>query len=101
MGKVDPNDCTTDCPDVFMDMTLKYQTQELAEAIGEVADGDVLVLTLTGELPEEFGGAPIIAQDVIVILKKKQTEYPTRTMEPAPDAAPWRPARAPSWSAGV
>jgi hypothetical protein len=71
MDKVDPYDCTTDGPDGFMDLTLKYKTQELVEAIGEVADGDVLVLSLTGELLEEFGGTPIIGQDVIVILKKK------------------------------
>ena len=71
MDKIDPHDCTTDGPDGFMDLTLKYTSQELVEAIGEVADGVVLILTLTGELLEEFGGTPIIGQDVIVILKKK------------------------------
>jgi hypothetical protein len=71
LGKVDPYDCTTDGPDGFMDLTLRYKSQELVVAIGEVADGDVLVLTLTGEFLEEFGGTPIVGQDVIVILKKK------------------------------
>jgi hypothetical protein len=71
IGKIDPYDCTTDGPDGFMDLTLKYKTQELVEAIGEVADGDVLVLSLTGALLEEFGGIPIIGEDVIVILEKK------------------------------
>jgi hypothetical protein len=70
MDKVDPYDCTTDGPDGFMDLTLKFNSKELATAIGEVADGDVLVLTLTGALLEEFGGTPIIGQDVIVILEK-------------------------------
>jgi len=71
IGKVDPFDCTTDGPDGFMDLTLKFKSQELVTAIGAVADGDVLVLTLTGNLLEEFGGTPIIGEDVIVILKKK------------------------------
>ena len=43
----------------------------MLEAIGEVADGGVLVLTLTGELLGEFGGTPIIGEDAIVMLKKK------------------------------
>ena len=71
IGKVDPFDCTTEGPDGFMDLTLKFKSQELVTAIGAVADGDVLVLTLTGNLLEEYGGTPIIGEDVIVILKKK------------------------------
>jgi hypothetical protein len=39
IDNVDPYDCTTDGPDGFMDLTLKYKTQELVEAIGEVDDG--------------------------------------------------------------
>jgi hypothetical protein len=31
----------------------------------------VLVLPLSGNLMEEFGGTPIFGEDVIVILKKK------------------------------
>lgn len=71
IGKVDPFDCTTDGSDGFLDLTLKFKSQDLAAAIGEVADGDVLVLQLTGNLMEEFGGTPIFGEDVIVILKKK------------------------------
>lgn len=71
LGKEDPFDCTTDGPDGYMDLTLKFKSQEIVTAIGEVADGDVLVLTLTGNLLEEFGGTPIVGEDVIVILKKK------------------------------
>jgi hypothetical protein len=54
-----------------MDLTLKFKSQELVAAIGAGADGDVLVLSLTGNLMEEFGGTPIIGEDVIVILMKK------------------------------
>ncbi|MEN8238925.1 MAG: hypothetical protein ABFR53_06960 [Actinomycetota bacterium] len=70
IGRVDAYDCTTEGPDGFLDLSLKYKSQELALAIGDVEDGDVLVLTLTGALLEEFGGTPIIGEDVIVILKK-------------------------------
>jgi hypothetical protein len=38
--------------------------------LGEVNDGDVLVLQLTGNLKEEFGGTAIVGEDVVVILKK-------------------------------
>jgi len=71
IGRVDPFDCTTEGPDGFMDLTLKFDSKELAAALGNVVDGEVLVLSLTGNLMEEFGGTPIIGEDVIVILKKK------------------------------
>jgi hypothetical protein len=71
VGKEDcMEDCTTDGPDGFLDLTLKFYTQEVVEAIGEVNDGDCLVLTLTGNLFEEFSGTPIIGEDVVLILKK-------------------------------
>lgn len=71
IGKVDPFDCTTEGSDGFMDLTLKFKSRELAAAISPVSDGDVLVLTLTGNLLEEYGGTAIIGEDVIAILKKK------------------------------
>ncbi len=38
--------------------------------MGEVADGDVLVLTLTGNLLNVSVGTPIQGQDVVVIKEK-------------------------------
>lgn len=69
LGKVGAYDCTTEGPDGFMDLTFKFKSQELVAALGEVADGDVLVIPLAGNLLEEFGGTPIVGEDVIVILK--------------------------------
>jgi len=48
----DVNDCncTEEGPDGFLDLTLKFKTQRIVEAIGDVNDGDVWVLTLTGVL---------------------------------------------------
>lgn len=67
-------DCYEDCeevyPDGYTDLTLKFDTQEVVAALGEVSDGECLVLTLTGKLMEEFGGTEISGEDVIVILKK-------------------------------
>jgi hypothetical protein len=75
LGKEDAFDCTTDGPDGYMDMMLHFDSAELAAAIeaefGPLADGDVIVLPLTGVLAEEYGGTAIVGEDVIVILKKK------------------------------
>jgi len=60
-------DCTTEGPDGYLDLTLKFKTQEIVEAIGDVNDGDILVLTLTGALYDE---TPIEGQDCIVLVGK-------------------------------
>ncbi|MGD2218519.1 MAG: hypothetical protein PVJ64_17305 [Gemmatimonadales bacterium] len=64
------DDCTDRGPDGWDDLTLKFENQEIIAALGDVEDGDVRVLTLTGNLAEEHGGSPIEGQDVVVILKK-------------------------------
>jgi hypothetical protein len=68
IGKEDAYDCSEYGPDGYVDLTLKFKAQEIIAALGDVNDGDVLVLRLTGE---EYGGRPIVGEDVIVILKKK------------------------------
>jgi hypothetical protein len=70
-GKEDPFDCTTEGPDGFVDLTFKFDAQEMTVALGAVSDGDVVILHLTGNLLPDFGGTPILGEDVIVILKKK------------------------------
>lgn len=67
LGKEDAYDCTEEGPDGFMDLTLKFDTQEVVAALGNVSDGDVLVLQLTGNLLEE---GSFVGEDVVVILKK-------------------------------
>ncbi len=64
------SDCTTDGPDGFPDLTLKFDRQELVAAIRPVLDAECLILTLTGNLKDEFSGTPIEGADVVVILKK-------------------------------
>lgn len=64
-------DCTTAGADGYMDLTLKFDNQQVVTALGTVTDGKVQVLKLTGNLKPEFGGIPIVGEDVVVILKKK------------------------------
>jgi hypothetical protein len=63
---LDSNDCncTEEGPDGFLDLTLKFNTQRIVEAIGDVNDGDVLEPELTGVL---FDGTPIEGADCILI----------------------------------
>ncbi|MEA2000366.1 MAG: hypothetical protein U9N84_00545, partial [Actinomycetota bacterium] len=69
LGKTYADDCHEYGPDGYMDLTLKFDALELTAALGEVADGEVLVLTVSGFLMD---GIPIVGEDVIVILKKEK-----------------------------
>jgi len=65
----DINDCncTSAGPDGFLDLTLKFKTQDIVEAIGDVNYGDILTLKLTGVL---IGERPIEGADCILIRGK-------------------------------
>jgi hypothetical protein len=67
VGKEDAFDCTEEGPDGYMDLTFKFDSQEVVAALGDVEDGDVLVLSLTGSL---LGGEGFVGEDVVVIVKK-------------------------------
>lgn len=54
-------------PDGFMDLVLYFDAQEIVAALGSVNDGDVVELTMTGELAD---GTPIDGKDCIVIRSK-------------------------------
>ncbi|MHC4891262.1 MAG: hypothetical protein ACYTEO_17555, partial [Planctomycetota bacterium] len=66
----DINDCNciTEGPDGFLDLTLKFKTQRIVEALGNVDHGDVLTLELTGVLldPPPYE-TPIEGADCILI----------------------------------
>jgi hypothetical protein len=66
--KQDGCECTTEGSDGYTDLTLKFDTQEIVATLGEVADGEELILTLTGEL---LDGTPIKGEDCIVVLSKR------------------------------
>jgi len=72
----DPYTCTTEGPDGFMDMTFKFKTQEIVEALdGDVSDGDMIFLYLTGRLKEEFNGRPFAGRDWVIIIKKGKSNH--------------------------
>ena len=62
----DNNDCNciTEGPDGFLDLNLKFETQKIVEAVGDVNDGDELQLELIGVL---FDETPIEGADCILI----------------------------------
>ena len=62
-----PDVCTTEGADGFDDLTLKFDMQEIVTALGEVVDGDEMVLSLTGEL---IDGKLIEGADKIIIKSK-------------------------------
>lgn len=64
------HDCHALGGDGFIDLTLKFDTQAVAQAIGEVFDRDCLHLELRGKLKESYGGTSIRGYDVVSILKK-------------------------------
>jgi len=65
-------DCNESAGDGNLDLTLKFDTQEIAAAIEEVYDRECLILELTGELKTEYGGLPFKGGDVVSILKKER-----------------------------
>ena len=61
-------ECTTDGPDGYLDLTFKFNVQEIVASLGEVNDGEELELTLTGALND---GTSIEGTDCIVIRNNK------------------------------
>ena len=67
----DECECTAEGPDGFLDLTLKFDRQAIVEAIGEVVDGEELILELTGEL---YDGTPIVGEDCVIIRAKSNSK---------------------------
>lgn len=64
------DDCHELTGDGYVDLTLKFDTQEIYDAIAEVYDRECLILELTGKLKTANGELPIKGGDVVSILKK-------------------------------
>lgn len=62
-------DCTTEGPDGYDDLTLKFKAQEIVDAIGPVESGDIIVLTITGSL---LDGTPFEASDCVKIVGRTE-----------------------------
>ena len=66
----DCRDCSAAEADGTVDLTLKFDTQELVAALGEVEDEECRMVQLTANLKAEFGGNLVVGDDVLRILKK-------------------------------
>lgn len=66
---VSATSCTSAGPDGFTDLVLLFDKQAVTAALGPITNGQVLILTLTGNLLPSFGGTAISGQDVVVINK--------------------------------
>jgi len=60
-------DCHEDGPDGYLDLTLKFDTQEIVAALGDVQDGEELPLSLSVTLVD---GTVIEGSDCIRVIKK-------------------------------
>lgn len=56
--------CTTDGPDGFTDLTIKFEALDVAQTLDPGPNGTTRVLTLTGNLQD---GRPFVAEDCVVL----------------------------------
>jgi len=66
-------ECEETGPDGLLDLTLKFDTQEIVRALGSLEDRACRVLVLTGQLDD---GTPIVGVDVVVILEARSFSRP-------------------------
>jgi hypothetical protein len=62
--------------DRYLDLVLRFDTQEIVRAVERtlgqsLADGDVVALTLTGRLKRQFGGHPLVGEDLVVVSRPR------------------------------
>lgn len=65
-----PCECHDLDGDGYLDLTLKFDVQEVVSCLGGVREGDKVRLILTGKLKEEFGGTPVRGQDCVWLRSK-------------------------------
>lgn len=64
---IDQSSCHELGPDGYLDLNLKFDTQEIAAALGSVNDGDVIELAMTGSL---LDGSQLDGSDIVIIRAK-------------------------------
>ncbi len=74
-----PYSCTKQGPDGFLDLTLKFDAQEVVNALDALiplVDGQVVIVELTGMFKPEFGDIAIIGKDIIIVRAKGSKAAP-------------------------
>jgi hypothetical protein len=72
--------CITDGSDGYLDITLKFETQEVVDILGlsDYEDGSCVVIAVGGKLKPEFGGRIFLGLDVVKIINKAETPKPPK-----------------------
>ncbi|MHC4648525.1 MAG: hypothetical protein ACYTBJ_23955 [Planctomycetota bacterium] len=76
--------CSTEGPDGYTDLTLKFKTWEIAEAVAPVIKGDTLTLTLTAALAD---GSPVRGSDCVMIVGNVPAAVTARKADMTGDGA--------------
>lgn len=63
--------CAAGGPDGWADLVLHFDSQQVAAALGAVADGECRQVNLSGTLLPEGGGGAIAGRDVLLVIMKK------------------------------
>jgi len=66
-------ECNDFGPDGYIDLTLKFDRLHIVRALGEVYDGDLVSLTITGELVD---GTPFTGADCVAIIDRTSETPP-------------------------
>jgi hypothetical protein len=72
LGRTVLGDCAAQVPDLYLDLLMKVDSLELAQAIEQVIgrplrDGETVAVTLSGRLKREHGGTPFVGEDLVVV----------------------------------
>jgi hypothetical protein len=75
LGRTTLGSCGGGRSDRYLDLVLKFDTQDVVQAIqralgNTVRDGDLVALTLTGRLRREWGGQSIVGEDLVAAHNK-------------------------------
>jgi FlaG/FlaF family flagellin (archaellin) len=69
----DECECTEEGPDGYTDLTLRFKTSEIVAALGYAVNGEVIPLTLKGQLND---GTPIEGIDCVIVRTRKSSPPP-------------------------
>ena len=77
LGRTCLGNCAAQVPDLYLDLTVKVDANQLSKALEDsvgrpLRDGETFALTVSGQLKPEFGGAPIVGEDLVVVALKKK-----------------------------
>lgn len=64
-----PHECEKETPDGYDDLTLKFKTEDILKLLTNAGYGDVVILTLSGYLGEDY---PISGYDEVAVVYKEE-----------------------------